>query len=105
MIAASPQTHVGKVVLVTGGAQGLGRAICHRIVASGGKVVVADLNADKAGAVAGELGGDGAFAAGVDVSDREAVGGLVNDALRRFGRIDGLVNSVAIFSTIEMKPF
>ena len=56
------------VVVVTGGAQGIGREYARRLVADGARVVVADLNAEKGAAVAAELGDRAIFAA-VDVSD------------------------------------
>ena len=51
----------GRVVVVTGGGQGLGRAYAQRIVEDGGTVVIADLNEEKGSAVAAELGADGSL--------------------------------------------
>ena len=59
----------GKVLLVTGGASGLGAAVGRRFTADGGRVAVADRDEDRAQATAGEL--DGAIALGVDVADED----------------------------------
>ena len=97
----------GRVVVVTGGGQGLGRAYAHRIVADGGSVVVADLNEEKGAAVAAELGGDGAAARFVhlDVGDPGSVTAFAETVASEFGAVHGLVNNAAIFSTIQMRPF
>ena len=65
----------GKVLLVTGGASGLGAAVGRRFTADGGRVAVVDRDDEKAQAVAGEL--DGAIAMGVDVAAEDAVGRCV----------------------------
>jgi NAD(P)-dependent dehydrogenase (short-subunit alcohol dehydrogenase family) len=76
----------GKVVVVTGGANGIGRALCRRFVAEDAKaVVVADIDTDKAQAVAGEIGG---FAVQTDVAVESDVQRLVGTTIERFGPID-----------------
>lgn len=95
-----------KVVVVTGGAQGIGRGFSLRLVAEGAHVIVADRNADGAAAVAAEAVGSGsALAFGLDVADPASCAALADFARERFGRLDGLINNAAIFSTIQMKPF
>ena len=91
----------GKVLLVTGGASGLGAAVGHRFTAEGGQVAVVDLDDEKAEAVAGKL--DGAIAMGVDVAAEEAVGRCVDQAAQHFGSIDCLFNAAghAEFGPIE----
>jgi 3-oxoacyl-[acyl-carrier protein] reductase len=93
--------------IVTGGGQGLGRAFCLAFASAGVPVVVADLNADKAGAVSKEIegGGGAALAVSVDVSDASSVKDLRAAAVERFGGIGVLVNNAAIFSTLAMRPF
>lgn len=94
----------GRVAIVTGAAQGIGRAYANRFAAEGANVVVADVNEEKGAAVTEELGGEALFVH-ADVSRRESCEALAERTLDRFGRIDVLVNNAAIFSTIEMKRF
>ncbi len=75
-----------RVVVVTGGASGIGATLCRRFAAEGARgVVVADRNADAAGAVAAEVGG---LARAVDVADEKQVRDLVQETLDRFGVVD-----------------
>jgi len=77
-----------KVVVVTGGARGIGRALCERFVREGAAAVVAaDLDADAAQATAESLGGRG-FGVGVDASDGAQVRDLVSQVTERHGRVD-----------------
>ena len=91
----------GKVLLVTGGASGLGAAVGRQFTAEGGQVAVLDLDAEKAEAVAGKL--DGAIAMGVDVASEEAVGRCVDQVAQHFGSIDCLFNAAghAEFGPVE----
>jgi NAD(P)-dependent dehydrogenase (short-subunit alcohol dehydrogenase family) len=91
----------GKVLLVTGGASGLGAAVGRRFTAEGGQVAVLDLDGEKAEAVAGKL--DGAIAMGVDVASEEAVGRSVDQVAQHFGSIDCLFNAAghAEFGPVE----
>ena len=95
----------GKVVIVTGGAHGIGKAYCQGFTRSGSRVVVADIDAQEAEKVAQELGKAseaGSMAVSVDVSDEESTKQMAAKTLDRFGRIDVLVNNAAIFATIPM---
>ncbi|RQX05443.1 SDR family oxidoreductase [Micromonospora globispora] len=77
-----------RVAVVTGGAGGIGAALGRRFVAEGAAaVVLADLNADAAAAVAESIG-PAAYAVGVDVTDERQVRALVEETERRYGRID-----------------
>lgn len=82
----------GKVFIVTGGASGLGEGTARMIVANGGQVVIADMQAEKGAAVAKELGG--AFVK-CDVSN-EADGQAVVDQALSMGKLMGLVNCAGI---------
>ncbi|MDB5848334.1 MAG: Short-chain dehydrogenase [Rhodoferax sp.] len=85
----------GRVVLVTGGASGLGLAAGQSFVREGASVVLADLHADRAVAEAGLLG-PAHLGLGGDVSNEADVASMVNATLTRFGRLDVLVNSAGI---------
>lgn len=97
----------GKVVVVTGSGQGIGRAYAERFAQEGSKVVVAERNADKGRAVADELKRAGFAAEFVptDVSSADSCRQMVERTLSAFGRLDVLVNNAAVFSTIKMNPF
>ena len=82
----------GRVALITGGAGAIGAAAARRLARDGASVVIADRDADRAGAVAAELGAAGASSLGVavDVTDDASVSEMVAAAEARFGRIDAL---------------
>src|SRR3989440_3558811 len=75
----------GKVAVVTGGATGIGRALCRRFAAEGASVVVADVDAPGAATVAKEIGG---LAVPGDMSVEADVAALVDATLLTFDRID-----------------
>jgi NAD(P)-dependent dehydrogenase (short-subunit alcohol dehydrogenase family) len=95
----------GKVLLVTGGASGLGAAVGRRFTADGGRVAVLDRDEEKAQKVAGEL--DGAIALSVDVAAEDAVTRSVQTVAQHFGSIDCLFNAAghAEFGPIEEWSF
>ncbi len=74
-----------QIAIVTGGGNGIGRALARRFAAEGAQVIVADLERESAAGLAGEIG---AIAVRADVSREEDVARLVRDAEARFGRID-----------------
>jgi 3-oxoacyl-[acyl-carrier protein] reductase len=88
-----------KVAVVTGGAQGIGRAIALGLAREGASVVVADLQGAKAESVAEEARALGVEAISVetDVSKEASVKNLAEKSLARFGRVDILVNDAGIF--------
>src|SRR6266542_6483582 len=94
----------GKVVIVTGGGHGIGRAYCHGIAREGGKVVVADIDGASADTVAEEVSSEGGHALAVqsDVSKLDSCQELARQTLNQFGQIDGLINNAAIFATIPI---
>lgn len=84
-----------RCAVVTGGAQGFGRAITERFVASGAKVAIWDHDIAFAQRTANEIG-DGVIAVQVDVSDLAAVEAARDTTLKAFGKIDILVNNAGI---------
>ena len=93
-----------KVVVVTGGAAGIGFAYARRFLAEGAKVIVADVAdpvaaAEKLGAAERVLG------VPADVSDSASVRAMVEAAVARFGRVDVLVNNAAVFAALKPQPF
>ena len=89
----------GKVAVVTGGAQGIGRAIALGLGREGARVVVADLQSDKARSVAEELGVLGAegLAVEVNVANEFSVKRLAEQTFSRFGRVDIVVNDAGVY--------
>lgn len=83
------------IVLVTGGGRGIGRALARRFHSEGAKVLVADLDADSAAAVATEVDGHG-FA--VDVGSEGSMASMLDAALEVHGRIDIFVSNAGILS-------
>ena len=90
-----------RVIVVTGGAQGIGRAIAEGLAADGATVVVADLSgaAEAAAAL-----GDEHLGVPVDVSSPEDCARMAAAALERYGRIDGLVNNAGLYSSLVPRP-
>ena len=89
----------GKVAVVTGGASGIGSGICRVFAREGLSVVVADLDLERAGRLAGELSGQGAKAvpAQVDVSEYASVEALAERALGEFGAVDLVCNNAGVY--------
>ncbi len=87
-----------KVVIVTGGGSGIGRATCYRLRQEGAKVVVADLNQAGAEETRELMEGNDQNSAvsRVDISRSSQVKQMVEDTVSKFGRLDGLVNGAAI---------
>lgn len=95
-----------KIIVVTGAAQGIGAGYARRLVEDGATVVLADRNREGAEAAASSLGGPGkATAYPLDVADRAGCAAFAAALTDDYGRVDGLVNNAAVFSTITMKPF
>ena len=88
-----------KVAVVTGAAQGIGRAVALGMAREGAKVVVADVQGEKAQSVAAELEklGAQALTVEVDVANESSVKSMARQALEHFGRVDILVNVAGIY--------
>ena len=95
-----PSVLEGKVAVVTGGAGGIGQAICERYVAEGAAVAVADVALTEARTTAAALG-EAAFAVELDVTSQGSIDRMVETVVARAGRIDILVNNAAVF---DMEP-
>ena len=90
----------GKVFIVTGGASGLGEGTARMLVSHGGKVVIADLQAEKGEALAAELGATNATFVKCDVS-QEADGQAVVARAQTLGKLMGLVNCAGIAPAVK----
>jgi 3-oxoacyl-[acyl-carrier protein] reductase len=92
-----------KVVIVTGGAKGLGREFCLGLARQGAKVVMAAHRFDTPEATAArqEIEALGGLALEVNVTDEAQTQRMAAEALRRYGRIDGLVNNAAMYGGIS----
>lgn len=93
-----------KVIIVTGGGNGIGRAYCLGIAREGGIPVAGDIEGGAANSVASEIIGSGGRALGVeaDVADLSSCQAMVAETLKTFGRIDGLVNNAAVFMSVPV---
>lgn len=93
--------HEGKIAIVTGAAQGIGRSCAERLYADGATVVLSDVNDTLAATVAASLDPSGQRAIGLrcDVSKREEIVALIAKVVERFGRLDIMVNNAAITCT------
>src|SRR5215468_1219570 len=92
----------GKVVIVTGGGHGIGKAYCLGIAREGGTAIVADIDDKAADGVAKAIKDSGgtALATGVDVANFASCQEMATKTVNAYGKIDGLVNNAAIFMSV-----
>lgn len=89
----------GKVVVVTGGASGIGLACVHRFVDEGCAVVIADVQREAGEAAAAAIG-QGAAYLHLDVTDEDSVTTLIDTVVERYGRLDVVMANAAVFGAI-----
>jgi len=94
-----------KVVVVTGGASGIGLAFVNALAAEGHKLVIADLNGASAAADKVVEAGGEAIGIEMDVVNSAQVEEMVAQTIRKFGRIDALVNNAGLFTNLALRPF
>jgi NAD(P)-dependent dehydrogenase (short-subunit alcohol dehydrogenase family) len=87
-----------KTAIVTGGASGIGRAICELLAEKGAVIVVADINSELAETTAVKINNAGGRARGatVDVTDPDAVAALIDETIAEHGRLDFMFNNAGI---------
>jgi 3-oxoacyl-[acyl-carrier protein] reductase len=96
----------GRVALVTGGANGIGRAIVERLAANGAAVAILDLEAESAQQTAAELTAEGrrVIARAADVSDGQRIAAVAAEIRRELGPIDILINNAGINTAKDRRP-
>jgi len=92
----------GKIAIVTGGANGLGRATAELFVEEGAKVVIADVDTERGEEVAGRLGGAAAFKR-TDVASADEIQELVDFAVARFGGLHVMCNNAGISGAMSLR--
>lgn len=104
---ASYDSLEGRVVIITGGGQGIGRGYAHHFAAQGAIPVIAELNGENGARVQREIEEKQgrALAIETDVGDIASVNAMAEKTLSELGRIDVLINNAAVFSQITMAPF
>ncbi|RZI40262.1 SDR family oxidoreductase [Herbaspirillum sp. HC18] len=100
---AEAELFAGKTILVTGGASGLGAALCDVLSSCGAEIVVGDLNLDKAQTVASLLPPGRAHAIAFNVGDPVAAERAVDETIGRFGKIDVLINNAGTDVTLPIE--
>ena len=97
---------MSQVIVITGGAGGIGSAVCRALAQDGHKVVVADFNEDAAQQLAADIGKDGgdALAVGVDVGDKPSVDNMISAAIKKFGQIDVQLNAAGVLTGCSKRP-
>jgi NAD(P)-dependent dehydrogenase (short-subunit alcohol dehydrogenase family) len=97
----------GRVVIITGAGQGIGRVFAKAFAMAGAIAIIAERNEKTAAAVADEItkAGSKALAVTTDVADPTSIERMIDVVERKYRRIDVLINNAGIFSTLVMRPF
>jgi len=95
----------GKVAVVTGAAQGIGRAYAESLATHGAQVVVTDIQDTGEAIAAIEAAGGEAIGLETDVTSDESLAAMVDEAESKFGPIEILINNAAVFASLTLKPF
>jgi 3-oxoacyl-[acyl-carrier protein] reductase len=95
----------GRTIVITGAATGIGQAFAFACAAHGANVVVADMTTTDETVAGIERVGTRALPVHVDVSDNTSVRAMADEAIKAFGRIDGLINNAAYFREVKLTPF
>jgi NAD(P)-dependent dehydrogenase (short-subunit alcohol dehydrogenase family) len=93
----------GKLVLVTGATSGIGRAICQKTALCGARVILIGRNQSRLKETLVSLVGNGHSYFCVDITDYNLITKIIQDAVEKFGTIDGFVNSAGVEKTIPFK--
>jgi 3-oxoacyl-[acyl-carrier protein] reductase len=93
----------GRAAVITGGAQGIGRAIAERFLADGARVVLADLDLDAAKRTAHDLGADRVLALQCDVTSEDDVQRLFDRVVDTWGGVDIMVNNAGVLRDASMR--
>ncbi len=96
-MAKAPRSLAGKVVAITGGARGIGRATAAALIAQGARVAIGDIDAPLAQQTASELG-SGTLGLPLDVTDRDSFGAFLDEVESRVGPLDVLINNAGIMT-------
>ncbi|HVB90384.1 MAG TPA: SDR family oxidoreductase [Beijerinckiaceae bacterium] len=97
----------GHVVIITGGAVGIGQVYSDSLCAAGARVIIADIAVEAGQKLAARLNDEGGEALFVetDISNEIAVGRLADRSIDRFGRIDGLINNASLMSSLPRRSW
>ena len=100
----NPRSLAGKIALITGAGDGMGRATAELFASDGAAVAVTDINSDRAQAVAAALRANGALAQAwtLDVGDADAIFGVIGQAAGHFGGLDIVVNNAGVARPIAL---
>jgi len=95
----------GRTIVITGAATGIGQAFAIACATHGANVVAADMNAADETVAGVERAGTRVLPVRVDVSDDSSVRAMAAEAMKAFGRIDGLITNAAYFREVKLTPF